>query len=59
MPPDFFLAHIQNPDWYKLKNIQEHLPRLPSDQRNYIRFQFVATREVKDPRPCEDAKLSA
>jgi hypothetical protein len=45
VPLDFFLAHVENSDWYTLQNIPEQLPILHSVAPTHIRVQYVVTRE--------------
>jgi len=47
IPPDFFLAHLENSNWYSLQNIPQNLPALRSVYQNYVRFQFVGPREFE------------
>jgi hypothetical protein len=58
VPPDFFLAHLENSNWYNLLNIPQNLPGLSSVQSldGYVRFQFIGPRELEitdapDPQP--------
>lgn len=58
VPPDFFLAHLENSNWYNLLNIPQNLPGLSSVQSldGYVRFQFIGPREFEidgasDPKP--------
>jgi hypothetical protein len=58
VPPDFFLAHLENSNWYNLLNIPQNLPGLSSVQSldGYVRFQFIGPREFEidgapDPQP--------
>jgi hypothetical protein len=55
VPPDFFLAHLENSNWYEMQNVQENLPALRSVQseRNYLRFQFIGPREFTKNPNCE------
>jgi hypothetical protein len=49
VPPDFFLAHLENSNWYNLLNIPQNLPGLSSVQSldGYVRFQFIGPREFE------------
>ncbi|KUJ17422.1 uncharacterized protein LY89DRAFT_684469 [Mollisia scopiformis] len=49
VPPDFFLAHLENSNWYSLQNIPQILPGLSSIQSfdGYVRFQFIGPREFE------------
>jgi Mg2+ and Co2+ transporter CorA len=49
VPPDFFLAHLENSNWYRMQNIPENLPGLSSVQSldGFVRFQFVGPREIE------------
>jgi hypothetical protein len=50
IPPDFFLAHLENSNWYSLQNIPQNLPSLQSVQQDFVRFQFIGPREfIIDP----------
>jgi hypothetical protein len=58
VPPDFFLAHLENSNWYNLLNIPQNLPSLSSVQSldRYVRLQFIGPREFEiadapDPQP--------
>jgi hypothetical protein len=55
VPPDFFLAHLENSNWYEMQNVQENLPALRSVQseRNYLRFQFIGPREFTRNPDCQ------
>lgn len=45
VPADFFLAHLENSNWYSLQNIPENLPTLSSIHPGHVRFQFIGPRE--------------
>jgi hypothetical protein len=49
VPPDFFLADLENSNWYNLLNIPQNLPGLSSVQNRdgYVRFQFIGPREFE------------
>ncbi|KAF8852537.1 hypothetical protein BDZ45DRAFT_694993 [Acephala macrosclerotiorum] len=49
VPPGFFLAHLENSNWYSLQNIPQNLPGLSSVQSldGYVRFQFIGPREFE------------
>jgi hypothetical protein len=46
VPLEMFESHLENSDWYSLQRIENHLPVLRSVSPTYVRFRFVATREV-------------
>jgi hypothetical protein len=49
VPPDFFLAHLENSNWYNMQNIPQNLPGLSSVQSldGFVRFQFIGPREIE------------
>jgi hypothetical protein len=49
IPPDFFLAHLENSNWYSMQNIPQNLPGLSSVQSldKFVRLQFVGPREIE------------
>jgi hypothetical protein len=54
IPPDFFLSHLENSNWYSLWNIQQNLPTLRSVCQSYVRFQFIGPREVETERTVDE-----
>lgn len=59
VPPDFFLAHLENSNWYSLQNIPQNLPGLSSVQSldGYVRFQFIGPREFEIENPPEKPQV--
>jgi hypothetical protein len=47
IPPDCFLSHLENSNWYSLQNISQNLPSLRSGHQSYVRFQFIGPREFE------------
>jgi len=49
IPLDFFLAHLENSNWYNMDNIPQNLPGLSSVQSldKFVRFQFIGPREIE------------
>ena len=49
VPPDFFLAHLENSNWYNLLNIPQNLPGLSSVQSpdGYVRLHFIGPESLK------------
>ncbi|KAF2648034.1 hypothetical protein K491DRAFT_763330 [Lophiostoma macrostomum CBS 122681] len=45
VPLDFFLAHVENSDWYTLQEIPDQLPMLHSVAPTHVRIQYIVTRE--------------
>jgi hypothetical protein len=47
--PQVFADHLDDSPWYRIGDIERHLPTLPSNQRNvsHLRLQFVAAIEMR------------
>lgn len=46
--PQFFLDHLDSSEWYRLREIEDHLPALISvqEQSHHVHFRFIGPREV-------------
>lgn len=53
--PQFFADHFENLPWYRLLDVKDHLPSLPSLHRasDYVRFRCFATRTFTSTTPIE------
>lgn len=53
--PQMFADHFENAPWYRLLDVKDHLPSLPSVHRasDYVRFRCFATRTFTPTTPVE------